>query len=107
MAIKDGSENKDHPTDRLTSRKRGVKVKAPRVELKFERKVGETTKRLKMDVKVGTSVEKVIQNYADKFKLNAADLQLYDSKKRLKGNDVFVNTGNVIHIEVKEINNKK
>ena len=105
--IKDGSEKKDHPTDRLTSGKRGVKVKAPRVELKVERKVGETTKRLKMDVKVGTSVEKVIQNYAKKFQLDAADLQLHDPEKILKGTDVFVNTEKVIHIEVKEINNKK
>ena len=105
--IKDGLENKYHPTDSFTYQKRGVKVKAPRVEIKFERKVGETTKRLKMDVKVGTSVEKVIQNYAKKFQLDAADLQLHDPEKRLKGTDVFVNTEKVIHIEVKEINNKK
>ena len=42
--IKDGLENKYHPTDSFTYQKRGVKVKAPRVELKVERKVGETTK---------------------------------------------------------------
>ena len=67
--MKDDSEKKDLPRERFTSQKGGIKVKTPRVELKVERIIGETTKRLKIYVNKGTIVEKVNKNYAGKFEL--------------------------------------